>query len=144
MSLWVVLWFQLLQNLHLVRIETQPLLENLMHSCSWHLQFPWSPTNWLPWTSDECHMGVLYLLIGDTSASSVPFQEAPSLQKHVVPCFDALCVWCYFLINMTKLPLHPHNGLKLRKPHNSSHLLLSWRHLCVKWQQAPTVAHEVA
>jgi hypothetical protein len=65
-----VLWFQLLQNLHLVRIETQPLSEILLHSCSWHLQFPWGPMMWLPWTSDERHKDVLYLLIGDTLSAS--------------------------------------------------------------------------
>jgi hypothetical protein len=135
--LWVVLSFQLLQNLNLVCIETQPLSESLMHSCSCHLQFLWSPTNWLPWTSDECHMDVLYLLIEDTLwASSMPFQDASRLQKLVVSCFDPLCVWCCFLINTTKLPVHPHNGLQLRTPHNS-HLLLSWRHLCMKWQEHP-------
>jgi hypothetical protein len=135
-SPWVVLWFQALQNLHLVSIETQPRSENLMRSCSWHLQFPWSPTNWLPGTSDERHADVLYLLIGDTlSASPVSFQDAVSLQKLLVPCFDPLCVWCCFLINTMKLSLHPHNGLKLRKQHTNSRLLLHWRHLCVKWQE---------
>jgi hypothetical protein len=88
--------------------SAQPLLENLMHSYSWHVQFPWSPTNWHPWTTDERHTDVLYLLVGDTlSAPSVPFQDAPSLQKFVVPCFDPLWVWYCFLINTTKLPLHP-------------------------------------
>jgi hypothetical protein len=38
---------------------------------------------------------------------------------------------------LTKLSLHPQNGLKPRKPHNSSRLLLSWHHLCVKWWQRP-------
>jgi hypothetical protein len=60
---------------------------------------------------DERPTDVLYLLIGDTlPVSSVPFQDAPSLQKLVVSCFDRLCVWCFFLLS-TKLSLHPHSGL---------------------------------
>jgi hypothetical protein len=126
----VVLWFQLLQDLHLVRIEAQPISENLMPSFSWHLQLPWSSTNWLPWTSDERHTDVLYVLIGDgLSASSVPFQDPPSLQKPVVPSFEPLCACCCFPMNTTKLPLHPRIGFKLRTP--------KLKPFCVKWQQRP-------
>jgi hypothetical protein len=46
-SPWVVLWFQLLQNLQLVRRGTQPLSENLMQCCSCDLQFSWGLTDWL-------------------------------------------------------------------------------------------------
>jgi hypothetical protein len=123
-------WFQLLQNLHLIRIETQPLSENLLQSFSWHLQFPWSPTNWLPWTSDERHTDALYILIGDTlSTSSVPSQGAPSLQELVVPCVDPFCVWCCFLINTT-LTMNLNSGLRA---------IFAWND-----NRAPTVALEVA
>jgi hypothetical protein len=101
-----------------------------------YVHFLWSPTNWLRWTSNKRHMDFLYILIGDMLAGPMPFQDTPSLQKLVVPCFDPCCIWGCFLIN-TILPLHIHNGLELRKPHNKSHLLLSWRCLCVKCQQRP-------
>jgi hypothetical protein len=117
---WVLLWFQLLQNLHLLRIETLLFSENLMHGCSWHLQFLWSPANRLPCTSDERHTDVLYILIGHTPlAYSLPFQDALSLQKFGVPCSDLLCVWCCSLITTAKLLFDPHNGLQLRTPHDN-------------------------
>lgn len=100
--------------------------------------FPVKPDRLTSLDLEEHHTDVLYLLVGDALlASSMPFLDTPSLQKLVVPCFYPFCVWCCFLINTTKLPLHPHNGLKLRKPHNNSRLVLSWCHLCVKWQQRP-------
>lgn len=108
-------WFGKACHRHNCVSEACPLVSA---SCSWHLQFTWSLTNWIPWTLDECHVEGLYLLNGDTSASTVPFQDTPSFQK-LVPCFDPLCTWCCFVMNTMKVPLYPHIGL--RTPHNNLH-----------------------
>jgi hypothetical protein len=106
LSPWLLPSFQLLRNLHLVHIDTQPLSENLMHSCSWHQQFPWSTTNWLPWTSNERHADVWGVL----SASSVQSRETCAMLWS-----SLLLVLLSYKHNET--PLHPHNGLKLTTQH---------------------------